>query len=278
MIPVGLDAIRQWERWPVLRIGARAYMRSTYDRTGGNEGADASHFLYQEADDRNVALDLQGPGIICFTRFNHWHGSPWTHEVDGAPHVVRESCTADPDHPAPGATFLPAHLFPEPLAFTWAATRGADLSWVPIPFETSYRLSYGRTHYGTGYFIYQQFVPGARLSSPIRSWDFQTPPAADVLALLARSGTDLVPRVDSPEGKRIGLQAASGSCDLAPGTTVELKRLDGSGGNDPRPRAERAARPGPRAGPGSPADHLGRSPGALGRCPRGPLLRRGDAL
>jgi hypothetical protein len=35
-IPVGLDAYRQWERWPYQRIGARAYMRSTYDRTGGN--------------------------------------------------------------------------------------------------------------------------------------------------------------------------------------------------------------------------------------------------
>src|SRR5207253_4223575 len=76
-IPIGLDAYRQWERWPYQRIGARAYLRSTYDRAGGNEGADASHFLYQEADDFNVALDVQGPGVLYFTRFNHWHGSPW---------------------------------------------------------------------------------------------------------------------------------------------------------------------------------------------------------
>ncbi len=47
VIPVGMDAYRQWERWPYQRIGARAYMRSTYDRAGGNERADASHFLYQ---------------------------------------------------------------------------------------------------------------------------------------------------------------------------------------------------------------------------------------
>ena len=39
---------------PKSGIGARAYMRSTYDRAGGNERADASHFLYQEADDFNV--------------------------------------------------------------------------------------------------------------------------------------------------------------------------------------------------------------------------------
>src|SRR5881397_2007576 len=66
VIPVGLDAYRQWERWPYQRIGARAYMRSTYDRAGGNEGADASHFLYQEADDFNVTLDVEGPGVLTF--------------------------------------------------------------------------------------------------------------------------------------------------------------------------------------------------------------------
>ena len=62
VIPVGLDAYQQWDRWPAQRIGARAYMRSTYDRRGGNEGADASHFLYQRADDYNVTLDVAGPG------------------------------------------------------------------------------------------------------------------------------------------------------------------------------------------------------------------------
>jgi hypothetical protein len=36
-VPVGLDAYRQWDRWPQQRIGVRAYMRSTYDRRGWNE-------------------------------------------------------------------------------------------------------------------------------------------------------------------------------------------------------------------------------------------------
>jgi hypothetical protein len=43
VIPIGLDAYRLWERWPYQRIGARTYMRSTYDRRGGNEGADAAY-------------------------------------------------------------------------------------------------------------------------------------------------------------------------------------------------------------------------------------------
>ena len=81
-IPIALDAYRQWSRWPLQRIGVRAYMQSTYDRRGGNEGADASHFLYQLADDRNVTLDLAGPGILYFARYNHWHGSPWHFVLD----------------------------------------------------------------------------------------------------------------------------------------------------------------------------------------------------
>src|SRR5207237_1634687 len=91
IIPIGLDAYRQWDKWPQQRIGLRAYMRSTYDRSGGNEAADASHFLYQRADDRNVTLDVEGPGILYFARYNHWHGSPWHYEVDGTDHVIRET-------------------------------------------------------------------------------------------------------------------------------------------------------------------------------------------
>jgi hypothetical protein len=224
-IPVGLDAYRQWERWPYLRIGARAYMRSTYDRAGGNEGADASHFLYQEADDFNVSLDVAGPGVLYFARYNHWHGSPWHYEVDGTDHLVRESSTADPTRPVKGSVFLPENLFPRPLAWTWADTRGADLSWVPVPFERSFRMAYSRTRYGTGYYIYHQYVPGAKLSRPLRAWDGKTPPDADVLRLLDRAGTDLAPRPGTPEGQQVGVRARSGRVALPAREAVTLVRL-----------------------------------------------------
>src|SRR5690348_2237446 len=153
-IPVGLDAYRMWDRWAYQRIGGRAYMRSTYDRKGGNEGADASHFLYQMRDDFNVTLDVQGPGVLYFARYNHWHGSPWHFVIDGADHIVQESSTADPNHPAEPSTFLPKRLFPQPLALTWSVTQGADLTWLPVGFERSFQMAYSRTHYGTGYYIY----------------------------------------------------------------------------------------------------------------------------
>jgi hypothetical protein len=219
VVPVGLDAYRQWDRWPAQRLGVRAYLRSTYDRRGGNEAADASHFLYQLADDRNVTLDLAGPGVLYFARYNHWHGSPWHYEVDGADYVVRETSTADPLHPDPGSVFLPTAAFPEPLTYTWAKTRGADLTWVPLPFEKSFRMAYGRTCYGTGYYIYHQFVDGTPLSRPIRAWD-ASPPADDVLKLIARSGDDLAP----PEGAP-GVEVSKGAATLSPGSSVPLAAL-----------------------------------------------------
>jgi hypothetical protein len=194
VIPVGLDAYRQWEKWPIQRIGARAYMRSTYDRRGRNEGADASHFLYQQSDDFNVTLDVEGhPGILYFARYNHWHGSPWHYVVDGVDTIVHETSTKDPNKPVAGSTFEPAELFPKPLAWTWSNTKGADLSWVPIGFEKSFQMAYSRTRYGTGYYIYHQYAPGTKLSQPIEPWDAKTPSADDVLKLIDRAGGDLAP-------------------------------------------------------------------------------------
>jgi hypothetical protein len=209
VVPVGLDAYRMWERWPYQRIGARAYMRSTYDRRGGNEGADASHFLYQLADDYSVSLDVEGPGILYFARYNHWHGSPWHYEVDRTDHLVQETSTADPLHPVPNSVFQPEALFPTPLTFTWSQTKGADLMWVPIGFEKSFRMGYSRTFYGTGYYIYHQFVKGAPLSRAVTSWDAKTTPDEDVLALLNRAGSDLAPRAGTA-----GVRDKSGRIDL----------------------------------------------------------------
>jgi hypothetical protein len=225
VIPVGLDAYRLWERWPYQRIGARTYMRSTYDRRGGNEGADASHFLYQLAEDRNVTLDVQGSGVLYFARYNHWHGSPWHYEVDGRDYIVRETSTANPTKPVPDSVFLPEQAFPNPLTWTWSITRGADLMWVPIPFERSFRMAYSRTHYGTGYYIYQQYVPGTRLSRPIRSWKVTDTPAKDVLDLISRAGTDLVPTADSPEGRKLGIKRTGGNLLLPPNTTTAVADL-----------------------------------------------------
>jgi len=220
-IPVGIDAYREWDQWPNQRIGMRAYMRSTYDRAGGNEGADASHFLYQLSDDFNVTLDVEGAGVLLFTRYNHWHGSPWHYVVDGKDNVIQESSTADPLHPNPDSTFLPAAPFPSPLNETWAKTKGADLIWSPVEFEKSFQMAYTRTHYGTGYYIYDQFVPGTPLSHPLHSWNDGVAPAHDVLDLLSKSGADIAPIA--------GTKQMSGKVSIPAGGVVTAATLKGKG-------------------------------------------------
>ncbi len=210
VIPIGLDCYRMWDQWPNQRIGARAYMRSTYDRTGGNEAADSSHFLFQLADDFNVTLDVEGPGVLYFARYNHWHGSPWHYVVDGTRHVLSESSTATPDTPVEGSVFLPAGAFPSPLALTWSTTMGADLSWVPVSFAKSFRMAYSRTHYGTGYYVYDQYVGGAALSRPIVPWDESAPVDREVLALVDSAGSDIAPKAGTPRGDKLGITERSG--------------------------------------------------------------------
>lgn len=219
ILPVGYAAFRELQRLPVVRIGQRAYMASTFDRSGGNEGADASHFLRQESPAFNVALDTLGPGILSFVRTNHWHGSPWHFVVDGQDYVVSESSTPNPDRPVAGSIFLPEAAFPAPLALTWSLTKGADLSWVSIPFASSLTLAYERTHYGTGYFIYQRFPEGApNLPEPISGWSTAQRPPADVLGLLERAGQELWPA--SAEARQ-----TSGAVALPRGQSVPLAAL-----------------------------------------------------
>lgn len=230
VVPVGLDAYRMWEKLPYQRIGIRAYMRSTYDRSGGNRSADASNFLYQEADDFNVTFDVKGqPGIFYFMRTNHWHGSPWHYEVDGKDMIVKETATADPvnakkknkqaeQSSLQASVFIPEDLFPNPLTWTWSITKGADLMWVPIPFEERMRIAYSRTYYGTGYYIYHLMTEGMEnLSRSLKSWQKEAPDK-EVLELLNKAGTDIAP-------KGSGVEKYTGKLNLEPFEWTEIEHL-----------------------------------------------------
>src|SRR5204863_171675 len=85
-----------------------------------------------------------------------------------------------------------------------------------------------RTHYGTGYYIYHQFVDGIPTSRPIRSWTTNDVPDADVIKLIGQSGSDLL---SSTAGKAAGLEEVKGNiavttnqeftfCALGNGPTV----------------------------------------------------------
>ena len=109
----------------------------------------------------NVTLDVRGKGALYFFRTNHWHGSPWNFQVDGRDNIVRETGTDDPVNAKnrfAASSFTPSATFPRPLNWTWEVTKGADLIWTPIPFENALRISYSRTRYGTGYYIFHLYA------------------------------------------------------------------------------------------------------------------------
>ena len=133
--------------------------------------------------------------------------------------------------------------------------------WVPIPFEKSFTMAYGRTHYGTGYYIYHKFLPDApNLSRPIKSWNMDVPPA-DVLDLINRSGTDIA------AGTADYVREIGSSTLPAAETTRSVRHQQHE-----RPATIRALklsvkrRPGQGPRRGVPADLLGRQRACLGRC------------
>ncbi|GEP98471.1 DUF2961 domain-containing protein [Chitinophaga cymbidii] len=187
----GYDAFRSWEKLPQQRIGVRAYMRSTYARTGG--GYDASNFLFMNKEDENVTLDVKGNGVLYFFRANHWHGSPWHFVVDGKDNIVTETATADPVDAVKkfkATTFFPTATLPEPMAWTWGTTKGANLIWTPMAFRDSLQIAYSRTFYGTGYYIYHLYADKHNLPS----WNLNKTPDQDVVDLVSRAGTDIAPK------------------------------------------------------------------------------------
>src|SRR5688572_33351575 len=96
------------------RPGVRAYMRSTYDRRGGQD--DTGHFLFMNEEDNNVTLDVKGKGILYFFRTNHWHGSPWRFFIDGNENKVKETATDNPLNAKKmlkQTNFIPQSPFPE---------------------------------------------------------------------------------------------------------------------------------------------------------------------
>ena len=208
IIPLGLDAYFMWDQLHTQRIGERAYMVSTYMREGGNRRADSRNFLWMgENEEYNVTMAIIGSGVLYFKRTNHWHGSPWRYVVDGTENIIQETGTADPlntKKEIKHATFIPAEPFPEPLVYTWATTKGADLIWVPIGFEESFRLAYGRTFYGTGYYIYKKYANEDLLSKPISAWNLNQVPDKDVIDLLKQSGSDIAP--DNIQTKKGNIQ------------------------------------------------------------------------
>ena len=128
VIPVGVDAYTMWERWPYQRIGARAYMRSTYDRRGGNEGADAATSSTRWPTTSTSRSTWPGPGSSTSRATTTGTAAPGTTRSTARITSSRRPAPPTRASPSPKSVFLPAKLLsrarwpgPGPI------TKGADL-------------------------------------------------------------------------------------------------------------------------------------------------------
>ena len=222
---------------------------------GGNEGADASHFLYQTPTTSTSRSTSTAPGVLYFARYNHWHGSPWHYVVDGDRHVVQRVEHRRSDQAGGGSIFLPAGRFPRAAGVDVVDDQGRrpDVGADPV----------------------REVVPPGVLAHALRHRLLHLPPVRAGHAALAadhgvgrqdaarrrRAGADR-PRRDRPRpGRHAGghdrPQRGLGDVDL-PGDDGRAGDSTGRPAMRPGAGAVRAEGAGRRLRPGAAADHLGR--------------------
>ena len=133
----------------------------------------------------------------------------------------------------------------------------------------AFRLAYSRTFYGTGYYIYHQFVPGLPLSRPLIAWDGKTPPEPTCCRCSPTPERTCADRRDGEIRRRV---RASRRLDAGV-VRVALAAFDDPvfralGSRDARGRVRRRTT----------HDHVGRSRARVGRCAARSVLRRRHAL
>jgi len=81
--------------------------------------------------------------------------------------------------------------------------------------------AYTRTHYGTGYYIFDRFVTDLALTHPLQSWNEASVPDQRVLEFINRAGSDIAPRS--------GVERITKAFDLSAGGSTAVAALKGNG-------------------------------------------------
>jgi Protein of unknown function (DUF2961) len=204
----GLSALTSLSMLPRLNTTGRAGHFSSYDRTGGN--ADYGHPLYRDAEGNDVLAEVDRPGAIS---------RMWFTGMD-LNHVLRVYFNGEPtprlQRPL-GEIFAGTHSpFLAPLVADDAASSGGFVSYVPLEFAHSVRVTIDGL--GSGYYNidYHWYDPG----TPLTTWT----PALDVTAAQAQWASAGTPPVPPP-----GSMTRSGTVTAAAGGVSYLAELDGPG-------------------------------------------------
>ncbi|MEO6891598.1 MAG: glycoside hydrolase family 172 protein [Ktedonobacteraceae bacterium] len=204
--PYGLSALTSLDRLPYLKLDTMAGGQSSFDRSGGN--GDSGNFLYTDSNGDNVMLDLKGPGTV----YRLW--------VTGFASNATIKVYFD-GSTTPQINMLLSHLFDgstppflPPLVATNAASSGGFVSYVPLPFHSSIKVTTnGSFYYNIGYHMYSP-------DTNITTWSSsQDPSAAQAEWNQAYLGRD--PKSTS------GNTVTAGTVNLASGATQPVLDIAG---------------------------------------------------
>jgi hypothetical protein len=210
---VGLDAMKNFAHLPFLRDAARAYQASSVDPAGENN--DFSNYLNFTGDEATM-LDADGPGVI----YRFWHTGNITSGVyrfyfDGEP-TPRLTVERAALWGGTSAPFVP------PLTLGETLSSGGYVTYLPIPFEKSLRITTSGQLLKDYYDIsYTQYGNGAGVSSYTAQDAHST--QEDVRAVEAMwRAVGANPIAPDPEDR-----TTRGAVDIAPGAAALVAQLAG---------------------------------------------------
>jgi|GEM_PF-2084604 hypothetical protein len=205
--PIGNDALRLFEDWPIYREGVVCLQVSSADPLGGN--ADGTGYLYQE-DSLFVIFDQEGPG--CVYRI-------WIRNTPSAPNRTIKFYFDNEIFPSisvpVGSLFSGLYQnFLFPLVSNGSVSSGGNYCYLPLPFERHLKIALVDAVL-PHQIAFQLYPP----TTPLESYTNQTPDS--LIFQWLNSGED--PK--DPAGN----QTESGSVIIAPNQTQTIFSLSGGG-------------------------------------------------
>jgi len=133
--PIGVALMEQLDLLPVLKDGVRCEQFSSRSRQGGNEKDDSGTTLYQSGSEY-VLFESSRPGCIYRFWITYVYYSPW---------VLRFYFDGEttPRINMPVSDFFSGtiHPFLPPLVRSFWSSAGGYVSYVPIPFRRSLKIT-----------------------------------------------------------------------------------------------------------------------------------------
>jgi Protein of unknown function (DUF2961) len=195
----GLAALTDFDHLAHLKTDAWEGQQSSFDRSAGN--TDWANYLYTDANGDKVLLDLSGPGCVYRTWFTGFQMSSRLKvyfDGEATPRIDRTLAEIFDGNNPP---------FLSPLVSNDAVSSGGFVSYLPLPYASSIRITTndpGTNASPSAYYDinYHSFAPG----SPVATWT-GLEDSTSALALWRNVGND--PKSDAGNSvKRGALQLA----------------------------------------------------------------------